>query len=74
MINGMKQLMFDIGLLRSGGAEAGGGDEGESAAGGRGSIETLGIGSGGLSIATMVLIVSITTSKHTTNERLDEEE
>ena len=33
-------------LLRSGGGEGG-----ESAAGGRGSIETLGIGSGGLSIA-----------------------
>ena len=66
--------MVGIGLLRSGGGEAGGGDEGESAAGGRGSIETLGIGSGGLSIAAMMLMISITTPKHTTNERLEEEE
>jgi len=66
--------MVGIGLLRSGAGEAGGGDGGESAAGGRGSIETLGIGSGGLSIATMMLVDLITTPNQTTNERLNEEE
>lgn len=74
MISDTEQLVLGSGLLRSGGGEAGGGDGEESAAGGRGSIETLGIGSGGLSIAAMMLMVSITTSKHTPNERLDEEE
>jgi hypothetical protein len=44
-------------FLRSGGGDAGGGEGGESAAGGRGSIETLGIGSGGLSIAMMMMSV-----------------
>lgn len=74
MVNDAKRLGFGIGLLRSGGGEAGGGDGGESAAGGRGSIETLGIGSGGFSIATTMMTISITTPKQTTNERLDEEE
>ena len=44
-------------FLRSGGGEVDG-EGGESAAGGRGSIETLGIGSGGLSIAMMILITA----------------
>jgi hypothetical protein len=61
-------------FLRSGGGDAGGGEGGESAAGGRGSIETLGIGSGGLSIAMMMVVIPTTTSKPRTNERLNEEE
>lgn len=49
-------------LLRSSGGEEGGGDGGEDgdgdAAGGRGSTETLGMGSGGLSIAAMKMPIT----------------
>ena len=68
-VNDCEAIEIGTWFLRS----AGGGDGGlgESGDGGRGSIETLGIGSGGLSITMMVLI---TFRQQKTNERLDKEE